>query len=173
MYVHISYETLKHQPKHVAGGLGNDAQSDQRAGPIAALLCLWGRTHEVISLIATGLTALATGAAPPGAAAAAAAAPAQGKRKRAVGGLDAELAAVGVLPSKRALAMLDHLLQGAEPAAAKARALVLAAEMEGEGRIRAALGAVREAAAAQVKGEGEMVRCVRCVFCVFVCLYLW
>jgi hypothetical protein len=136
---------------------GNGGVSDARAGPIAALLCLWGRTHEVVQLIAKGLEGIIANTNNNTDAAAAA-----GKRKRATAaattGLDAELAALGVLPPKRALAMLDHLLGGAQgSAAAKARALLLAAEMGGEGdggagKIRAALAAVRAAAGARVAG---------------------
>ena len=106
-----------------------------------------------------------------------------GKRKRGKqqqGGLDAALAAVGVLPPTRALAMLDYLLgaqgggSGEAAAAAKARALVLAAEAgegEGEGRIRKALGAVRLAAAARVRHGGEVGGCgLWC--CVLLCCVL-
>lgn len=105
-----------------------------------------------------------------------------GKRKRGKqqkgGGLDAALAAVGVLPPSRALAMLDYLLGaqggsggGEAAAAARARALVLAAEAgegvgEGEGRIRNALTTVRLAAAARVHRGGEVGGCSLWGLCV-------
>lgn len=154
---------------------GKGREADLRAGPIAALLCAWGKTPEVVELIAAGLEA-AVGIVHEGSSSSSIpVTEAVGKRKRgtaaatAANALGEHLAKVGQLSPTRALAMLSHLLSGQGEAALKARALVLSAE-EGEdggqagGRLTAALDRVkaeveqRVVGGTKLEGQGDEVR---------------
>ena len=139
--------------KDLKEGVGREA--DLRAGPIAALLCAWGKTKEVVEMIYGGLG----GGGERGE---------EGndnsssKRKRGgkkaggkKGGLGVELGEVGRLTPTRALAMLSHLLNGQGEAASRARGLLLEEE---EHAAAAAVAAVGEGGNGVRGGEGPISR---------------
>lgn len=132
--------------KDLKEGVGREA--DLRAGPIAALLCAWGKTKEVVEMVCTGLGGGREGGEEENDSS-------SSKRKRGgknlggkKGGLGVELGDVGRLTPTRALAMLSHLLNGQGEAASRARGLLLEEEE------RAATAAV----AGGVEEDGDGVR---------------
>lgn len=155
---------------------GTGREADSRVGPIAALLCVWGRSAEVIEMIVKGLSALdgcegrgqdVEGFTP------ATAMETAGKRKRGGGASGkrkgkgetggVQLSEVGPVSAARALAMLSHILSGQSDAALKARERVvemeraaLEADMAGQGSLLQALGATKGSLQGRIRGEVKL-----------------